>query len=609
MISFFCFSWTFADGDDGANWWQQLIVLLWIFLNFCQWWWILLAKAAWLFLSNQFIFGETLWIDGILWDLWNIVKNLSNFGLWFLFLYQIIHNLLSIKEQFKFDFFKKLFIAGIGIQISWFACATILDISTVWIAWVSWLSTQVLNQENVLDKQFSFVNGDNIAERLQENNEILGFTLEENGSVSSKYITVKNVSEMSKDDIKNALYDSFLPSQSDFSWPLTFIGLSLLNFNPPGFQNQIESIQIQQNQDTTDILKTVIDLMFLWWWTLILYTITMLFLLIISLIRVFILQWFIVLSPLLILLSQFDDIPLFKDTKTFKIGKFFSLVFWPVFVVLGLTLIQFVIATMLTAIPIHGSFSFNELQCEAFAGTASSCTIGDYASFVVNGLTSTLGQIIRNLFIIFFCWILIKFALKGFGSWWTGIEYLDKWIDTWTELVENSVLNAKLVPLPWGVTSIKALDAVKKDLNKKLNTKFDTVDRSEVSNIVRKITGQPFQWNDQAVLNEIGKDYTAITQCFNEWYKLNLATPSGKTVLWTWLKKYQQKNQDSHIAKFFGKYSNVDNFMEALDSKNPTDPSAEEVKKTILDQFGIADSEQKLQQAGWKNQTLSTTTQ
>lgn len=49
--------------------------------------------------------------------------------------------------------------------------------------------------------------------------------------------------------------------------------------------------------------------------------------------------------------------------------------------------------------------------------------------------------------------------------------------------------------------------------------------------------------------------------------------------------------------------------MEALDSKNPTDPSAEEVKKTILDQFGIADSEQKLQQAGWKNQTLSTTTQ
>ena len=70
----------------------------------------------------------------------------------------------------------------------------------------------------MFEKHFSFVDRDNIVERLQKKHEILGFTLEQNGSVSSKYITLNDdVSEMSENDIKNALYDSFLPSQSDFS--------------------------------------------------------------------------------------------------------------------------------------------------------------------------------------------------------------------------------------------------------------------------------------------------------------------------------------------------------------------------------------------------------
>ncbi|MBQ7074175.1 hypothetical protein IJM86_03820 [bacterium] len=80
------------------------------------------------------IYGEAIGFDTILWNLRNIVKNLSNFGLGFLFVYQIFTYIFSqggdVKSKLP-EQIKKCFIAGVLIQISWFLMATLIDISTI----------------------------------------------------------------------------------------------------------------------------------------------------------------------------------------------------------------------------------------------------------------------------------------------------------------------------------------------------------------------------------------------------------------------------------------------------------------------------------------------
>jgi hypothetical protein len=80
------------------------------------------------------IYGEAIGFDTILWNLRNIVKNLSNFGLGFLFVYQIFTYIFSQGNDVKSklpDQIKKCFIAGVLIQMSWFLMATLIDISTI----------------------------------------------------------------------------------------------------------------------------------------------------------------------------------------------------------------------------------------------------------------------------------------------------------------------------------------------------------------------------------------------------------------------------------------------------------------------------------------------
>lgn len=90
----------------------------------------------------------------------------------------------------------------------------------------------------------------------------------------------------------------------------------------------------------------------------------MIVLTIIGFLRVFILQAFIILSPLIILLSQFafnstgkKDIDL-GDGYVFTIEAFISLVFWPVFVCGGLILAELLFGTLNEAIPSVGDVQF-----------------------------------------------------------------------------------------------------------------------------------------------------------------------------------------------------------------------------------------------------------
>lgn len=95
--------------------------------------------------DNSFVYWEVFNFDVVLWKLWNIVRNLANYGLWFLFIYYIFRYLISWdkKKDPKWIIIRAL-VAWIWIQASWFIMAVLLDISTILIYWVWGLPISVL---------------------------------------------------------------------------------------------------------------------------------------------------------------------------------------------------------------------------------------------------------------------------------------------------------------------------------------------------------------------------------------------------------------------------------------------------------------------------------
>ncbi len=108
---------------------------------------------AWKLVDNSLVYWEIFWFDAVLWKLWNIVKNLANFTLWFLFVYKIFKYLIDWKDKIK-DILLSALIAWIWIQASWFIMAALIDVSTILTYWVWWLPISILkeNKEDVQDE-------------------------------------------------------------------------------------------------------------------------------------------------------------------------------------------------------------------------------------------------------------------------------------------------------------------------------------------------------------------------------------------------------------------------------------------------------------------------
>lgn len=88
---------------------------------------------AWFALDNSMVYWSLFGLDAPLFLIWNIIKNIANFILWFMVLFEILKNFFTTGEQGKkaFDVIKKALIAWVLIQASWFLMWAIIDISTI----------------------------------------------------------------------------------------------------------------------------------------------------------------------------------------------------------------------------------------------------------------------------------------------------------------------------------------------------------------------------------------------------------------------------------------------------------------------------------------------
>lgn len=95
--------------------------------------------------DNSLVYGEMFKFDIVLWDLWNMVRNLANFWLGFLFIYYIFRYIIKQdKDKGPKRIIKQSLIAGVWIQASWFLMAVLIDISTIMIYWIWGLPLSIL---------------------------------------------------------------------------------------------------------------------------------------------------------------------------------------------------------------------------------------------------------------------------------------------------------------------------------------------------------------------------------------------------------------------------------------------------------------------------------
>ena len=82
--------------------------------------------------DNSLVYWEIFKFDIVLWNLWNVIKNFANYGLWFLFIFYIFRYLIKQdKDKNPKWIIMRSLIAGVWIQASWFLMSVLIDISTI----------------------------------------------------------------------------------------------------------------------------------------------------------------------------------------------------------------------------------------------------------------------------------------------------------------------------------------------------------------------------------------------------------------------------------------------------------------------------------------------
>ena len=114
--------------------------------------WPLIA-LAWLAMDNTMIYGSFMGLDVSLWNIWQLVRTFANYTLWFLLLAWILWYNLSWQDSMKGiklpDLLKKILIASVLIQASWFMMMVLVDLSTVLTYSVWWLPYSILNDKTL----------------------------------------------------------------------------------------------------------------------------------------------------------------------------------------------------------------------------------------------------------------------------------------------------------------------------------------------------------------------------------------------------------------------------------------------------------------------------
>ncbi len=487
LLMFFLILWgfiwlSFADEsvvttDTESIKWSLVKVFYYIF-SVLSWVWIVLANLAWKLMTNDFVYGTFLHLDSTLWTFWNMMKNIANFTLWVLVLVSIVKSLFSMKWLWTFSdkwidsplaVIKNTVVAWVFIQMSWFLVAVVIDISSICVAAIWALPSQLISSNNELMSSFR-----------SNLNTVVGDTVIIDYKNETQPITVNHSENqnLTDEDIMS-LFDTLLPTSDSLSGPLIYIWLSVFKFRDYNVQSVTESTP------WSSLLLSV------WFDGLILlfYTILMMLLFLFNLFRIIILWLVIPMIPLIILLNVFK-LKLFDKSELLKqissIWNLIKLIFKPVIMVGALSLIlivilliRWIISADATNLDIEDSSLNIKSNCTSENVCNSTMNVWNFINVTINGAKDSFADII-----IYILWLCLMCFLVMVSKMKTWIAFVDKPMESIFDKVKTFATEVPIVPVPWWnrISLDKLWDVVNREDLLTRRLWIDPVDNDDIIN-------------------------------------------------------------------------------------------------------------------------------
>lgn len=447
--------WSLA-ADDAVN--KSILESLGIGLNyissFLSWWWVLLAKITGTFLTNKWVYGEILWLDALMWQYWNVMKNIANFWLWFYFVYVIFKWLISewgVTKNLK-NIIVWLLVAWIWIQSSWFFVATVIDVSTITLSAAGAFPSQVISSslqgEEAIKKTLNQTFGSGMQER--EGTRYSLFTTGTSSFLEKSHIKLK--SQPKKEDV----VDLLMPTADDVSGPLYYLWFSALE------GDKVPSL--------SDNRRSMIFNVIIVWWTTIVFTIEMFVLCILAVMRVVYLWMFIIVSPIAVLLRCVEkswrkpwndnNSALSKFMKQINFKSFFMNAFKPTIIVLWFWVVMLFVSLMKTVvndstgrnIDIWWWTSMTSYQTEGnpvnwneWDKKYTTTLDNDLVKVTLANTWKSFLELILSIITVILVYFIIKFAVT---LWWWS-DFVSKNIVNLQKGIEGMITSIPVIPVAW----------------------------------------------------------------------------------------------------------------------------------------------------------------
>ena len=507
--------------------------LLQFFFSILSWIWIIPAYFAGQFLTNSWVYGAVLGMDSYLWTCRNLMKNIANFALAFLFVFSIFSRTIFSNEEPTWvvkDLMLKLLVAGIAIQSSWFLISATIDVSTIGMSAVGALPSHLISSNSKMSgpllnpsKTIQAIHAQictwiNMSQRsdawsylpsiftklkidLFPKNDLTALSTQSLQLFDVEAFNTQEACDSNNSQNTAKAIDIFMPNANSLAGPLIFLGISIFD----SFSVPVPDLTKHPTALIGNILINGAGIG--------LYAITMILLCIFAFLRIVYLWIFIALSPILILLFCFKSVggkaklpfldSLTKSLEDLGIGisSILSLIFKPVFITLAVSAVLIFTLLMQTVIQKSASTSIAVVPWTRLESIPAEDTNADWqplyhTSFVNSTLsvtfqymTKTFAELILMVLTLIFMRFILKLAITS------GNKKIDTFITDRFKAVEDVLGNIPIIPLGngklWGF-----------NLAKKVKNKVTEIPRKYTNTLESKGT------ND---LNALFGDKVALT--------------------------------------------------------------------------------------------------
>lgn len=179
-------------------------------------------------LTNEIVYGQFIHFDIYLYSFWNLIKNIANYSLAFLFIIKILLLVKNGSDNIMIEIpkmLKGMIISAIFIQISRRAMGMLIDLSSLGIATVASLPSQIIQANPQYQKYFE-------ATLDQSYGWSINFDTHEMNTIHTSISpsTIPSTSDNTAYFFMNTDLDQLLPRYDNVSGPLMIMGMSMMKF-------------------------------------------------------------------------------------------------------------------------------------------------------------------------------------------------------------------------------------------------------------------------------------------------------------------------------------------------------------------------------------------